>query len=217
MDNNTLRDDLDAFIEYDGDLDDFDVDRSVPLERHDEANRLLRRRERHLRDKHQLATLAAQEIERIQAWQRDRTAGIDRDLEWIDSTLEAFMRMVAKRDNVTSVALPNGRLQLRKGADSIVIEDTAAFIAWAEANGAGALVKITKDVTKTDIKNWFGDRIDTASPTTIEDEGVRLFPFVDGNGQHVPGVKVRRLINKGFSIPKAPASATNDTPKENDQ
>lgn len=198
-----LRDDLDAFAEYQpwqaASDDDFTVDENQrPLEHDDHANQLLRRRARLMREKQRICELADAETKRIEAWADDRCDGIDREQAWAEKLLEDYMRAVAARDGVSTLQLPNGQLKLRKAPDSIEVYSAEDFIAWA--GDVEELVDVKRTPRKATIKQWFA-----VGPAVLEDvtEQLQYLSVVnEATTEIIPGVRWRRPLAKSFSIPE---------------
>lgn len=196
-----LHDDLDTYAEYPD-----EPDAPIALHGEDDANRLLRRRTRLLRELQSINDLARAEMDRITHWQTDRSDGVRRQAQYAEDALEDYMRAVHRRDGITSLTLPNGRLQLRKASQSVYFTDEPAFVQWAKAISWEAddqtheLVEVTEHARKTGIRSMF-----RPGPVVATEDGTDYLAIVDGNGEVVPGVEFRRATEPSFSIP---------TPKE---
>ncbi len=129
-----LLDDLDRYV---GDFD--GGEEHEPTMDRDRANRILRRIRWRERERSQVAAVAKAERDRIDAWERDRLESIDTDVAAAERVLEGFMRAVGERERMRTLKLPNGELRLRPPRPKVTIEDTDAFLVWAQARVAQRL------------------------------------------------------------------------------
>lgn len=115
-----LRDELDAFMEGDELLAPPTDLTPVEIDGLDQANRFLRRLARLERDADEVHELARAEFERIAAWEADRMSGIERTQEWLEGSLEGFLRAYSRATGNKTVKLPCGTLALRKKQPRLV-------------------------------------------------------------------------------------------------
>jgi phage host-nuclease inhibitor protein Gam len=73
-----------------------------------------------------------------------------RQVEFMESLLRPWAEMEIMKGKTKSLKLPCGTLGLRAGRESVVIDDEAAAIEWAELFKPEA-VKITKSIYKSEI------------------------------------------------------------------
>lgn len=164
--DDTLLADLDAWI---ADADGFHTaaaleDPPMPVALQDEAaaNRMLRALGRLAVDEAKIRAVAADEVARIAAFVEDRCAGIARRRDWIERSLEGWLR--GQPDDVKTVTLPNGVVQRRQPRRRVVVlDETDAALDDIEAV-APLLVRTHREVGKTLVDEFTdtGDVIDGA-------------------------------------------------------
>lgn len=188
----------------------------APLEDDATVDRMLRRRSRLLTERARITDVASAEIQRIKAWEQDRTAGIDRQQEWVDRGLEGYARQVLPARGIKSLSLPNGTLRLTApGAPSMVVDELSTFVAWAtddEHPERDALLRRTVDVEKADAKRAF--RVGPRDEERSTDE-VDVFAAVDADGAIVPGLSLTKPAAARFSVvPPADTAGTRNEEME---
>lgn len=201
-----------------------DEDDFVPIAAPDEAtvDRMLRRRHRLLTERGRVTDVASAEVRRIREWESDRTAGVDRQLVWLDRGLEMFARQALPARNLKSLPLPNGTLKLTQpGAPSVVVTDLSDFVAWCtdEAHPErDALLRRTVDVEKADAKRAF--RVGPeAGPGELDEQGAiatTVFYAMDDD-EIVPGLRFTKPAHSRFSVVPPAQNAGIPEQQENEQ
>lgn len=223
-------DDLDA--ELDAYLDDTDLGDLGPLSVLDElsitelderrVSAMVARRQRLLAEAVRIADRVADRVAPIYAWQADRSAGIEQQIEWIDRQLERFTRETLPTMHRKSLPLPAGTLKLTApGAPSLVVTDEGEFVAWAideHHPDRDELLRRTVALDKAEIKRRYhvGPKIDDESTEALD-----AFVVVDSDGEVVPGVRFTKPAQPRFSVtpPAHNQSAVptrEDTPDDTD-
>lgn len=147
----------------------------------DWAMRRLRDRQVRLRE---AEDFAREEIGKIRQWLDGERQRKGRDIEFFDGLLReyherAILAALASvggdwsRVKDKTLRLPSGEVAAAKRAPAWGVQDKAAFIEWAEAEGFGDLVKVDKDVRLAEAKKVF-----TARGSVV----------VDDDGEVVPGL-----------------------------
>lgn len=158
------------------------------------ANRLLRRLVRLDRERAEVRAIADGERDRIDAWERDRTAGIDRARTWIEATLEAFARANHAETGTQTVKLPAGALKLSKPRTRVVVDEAAP--------------EVLAELVARDLARVAPDRAGIArtlkpGPKLGETGGVEVFAAVDTNGEVVDGVVFEANVAMTFKATPA--------------
>lgn len=98
-----------------------------------EAERMLRIRQRRLAEVEALNAIFEPQIEMLERRRQDLTAGPLREIAHMVDCLTHYAREHREATNETRLDLPHGRLQTRKGRTSIAIEEDAVdrIIEWA--------------------------------------------------------------------------------------
>lgn len=188
--------DLDDWLDRADDTEpiDLDAEPSSP-EDNERANWMLRK----------LRTLEAQDADdarlvraekaKLDAWLDARKSSRARSRAWFTQALEGYMRIVARRDNVKSLSLPNGRLKLSKPSERIVTFDPDAFAEWSGLNAfAFSRPKIEPD--KVELKRKcqpIGYQVEDANPA-VESSSVAF------GGEVIPGVAIERDTTDRFGV-----------------
>ena len=173
-----------------------DAAEQTPPENADDANRMLRWLRSLERQAAEIADRADAERALVDVWQRDRTAGIDRQIERLSKALEGWMRGQFEMRGTTTEKLPAGDLWLRGGQTSVVTTSDAELVPWLVRHGLEGAVQVTESAIKSPMKAAFetGDVVDgDAGP----DHEFRQATF---RGDTVPGVVLRVPTRKTFSI-----------------
>lgn len=126
------------------------------IESPDQADWAVRRVAQARRRAADIERLASREIERITAWAEAQTQKLDRDETYFLGLLEEWHRSRADEDGKT-VALPAGKLRLRKSPDRIEVEDEDGFVAWVESADHDALDGVLRwqpQILKSAIKDY---------------------------------------------------------------
>lgn len=170
------------------------------------ANRLLRARGRRQKELADIGRLADAERARIAAWVEDRAAGPGRAIEALDRALEGWARAEheATGGRVKTWKLPNGTLKLTAARESLIVDDLAAFAAWADDEGGAHLceTKTVRTPNAAALKALPG-RLDlTPAEAEGTDPAVTIRHLVDHSGGIVPGVHVEAATEPKFSPPK---------------
>jgi len=77
-----------------------------------------------------------------------RRMAFEKSVERMKTYLLDSMRNVGR----AKIDMPRARLSIRKNAESLVVEDSAAFIGWAEAHNEDLLRYSQPEIRKTDVK-----------------------------------------------------------------
>jgi hypothetical protein len=147
---------------------------------------------------------ANERIDPIEAWAKDRTAGIESTIKWIDEQLERFAREMLPTLGRKSLPLPAGTLKLTApGQPAVVVVDEGEFVAWCLDDAhpdRDELLRRTVAVEKAELKRRarLGPRDDSLS-----DELLTVFKAVDDNGEVVPGVRFTKPAVPRFSVTPA--------------
>lgn len=145
-----LRDELDAFVLGDSD-DDYESqpDETPPVpEDADGANRLLRRIRGFERLIDEAREVAFAELERIQKWYDDRTAGMRSQIAYNERSLEQWMRSEHAASGRKTVKLPNGEARVREAKARIAVHDEQATIVQFIESDQDAWVRFKREVDK---------------------------------------------------------------------
>lgn len=77
-----------------------------------------------------------------------RRMAFEKSVERMKAYLLDSMHTVGR----AKIDMPRARLSIRKNAESLVVEDSAAFIGWAEAHNEDLLRYSEPEIRKTDVK-----------------------------------------------------------------
>lgn len=173
---------------------------------------IMRRLKRLDREATAIADVAQVEIDRISRWRDDLVAGHERERAWGERALEAFMRNHHEASHKLSLPLADGTLKLRNPSKGgkIVIDDEAAFIAWAkqhDAVGTGDPAQPPSPVnpkpvpSKTVIGEWYKTGKEPIA-RTIDDDGVEadVYPILGPDGGPIPGINRVVAVASKFSV-----------------
>lgn len=216
-----LDSDLDAFLIG----DDWPPDEPPPVpEDAVGASRLLlavRGRERKLDE---ISSYAKERIDEISRWRDDRTHGLKKSIEFIERSLQTWMRSHHDKTQEITTNLPDGVLKLRPGSPSLQAHDEVAAVKWARENRPGWIrttYAIVKDDAKKDLK--VGPAIEDKKileqlgeiPDTHEWRRVLVGDEV------VPGLAMREPMSRVFGYetlkPKKPKQQKLSTTPEQEQ
>lgn len=148
-----------------GGTDEEGVDEIAPepeaVPNHTAANGIFRRLKRLGNEAAMVNRVVDDDVARLEAFRRDRLAGIERDVAWAARALEPYARAVIPGTGKKSLALPDGTLKLKAPPEkgSIVVTDLPAFLAWAYG------------IDPVDDGLWVGDLPDPADDPVVH----RLF------------------------------------------
>lgn len=145
-----LHDELDDFV-----APPVDVNDEPPLDPLNEvqANGMLRRLRRLSRDRAKVQSVARAEIDQIEAWQRDRLATIDAEMEHLSATCEQWMRMHKLRTETSTKKFPHGELRLRKAPEPGIVE-----VVDSEKVNAFAIERVMTSIARNLADEGFADR-----------------------------------------------------------
>lgn len=213
-----MSDDLDA--ELDAYLDEHDpapIDDALLEQRPDlidesRVNALLSKRGRLAAEQDRIDERARERIAPIEAWRDDRTAGIKRELEWIDRSLETYARAVLPQMRRKSLPLPAGVLKLTQpGSPSLHVYDEGEFVAWCLDESyphRDGMLRRTVAADKAEVKRQtaVGPRDEQLSTDLLA-----VFAVVEAaTGERVPGVRFVTPAVARFTV-TAPAYSHSDT------
>jgi phage host-nuclease inhibitor protein Gam len=117
---------------------------------------------------------AQAEIDRITRWVQASTASNHRVIEKCDRLLGDYLMAVREdeTDGRKKLEFPDGSVSSRMTPPKVAVEDTEAFIAWAEANGKSEWVRVKREADIATIKkvaDYNGDQvIDPITGTVVE-------------------------------------------------
>lgn len=181
----------------------------------DVANRMLRRLHRLARKRAEIDAVANAEVDRIEAWRRDRLAVVDNETHYIERTLEGFMRMVHSRFGRKSEKLPNGTLKLTAARDSIVVVDDEAAAEWLEEHGHhdDEVLSYVPKIGKKALALAY-----VVGPVDDHDEvdHVEVRTLMTPDGETLPGVRVRRPTRPTFKAVPATTNPIGDDDDDTD-
>jgi hypothetical protein len=166
----------------------------------EQANWMLRKL--HSLDRQRIQILERAEAERqmIDAWCRDRTYGIEREIERIGRALEGWMRGTFEMTNAVTQKLPAGELWLREPQRSVVVTSDAELVPWLIQHGLADAVKVTEAAMKTPL----GESVEAGDVLPGDagpDHEYRQAVHVnDDERRVVPGVMLRVPKRKTFTI-----------------
>ncbi|WIC89099.1 host nuclease inhibitor [Arthrobacter phage Ottawa] len=171
-------DSLDDFLAYS--IEDDNTEAAITIEGDAQAAQIMRRyRAIQKRIAANLA-VAEEETDRINAWEREVNAPLERQLRFFGSSLEGYMTLIRDRSNgkVKSISLPAGKITTTAKSEKWEVADKDAFTAWALNEGRTALYRTKHEPeTVTTLK----------AHLTADEEGNA---FLVATGEAVPGVKV---------------------------
>ncbi|MCP4348664.1 MAG: hypothetical protein GY795_24565 [Desulfobacterales bacterium] len=159
---------------------------------------LLNTLRRHLAERADIEAKARVELERIQEWQADRSAGLAAVIESVESKIEAYQEAMAEADKPRlSLSLPGGELSSTAGRERLVIDDEEAFVAWAEEEDerAFAMLEYTASPMVAEIK-----KLVKAKEKVPDGEQRQAFTE---DGEAVPGVVLERGT-RSYKVKPAP-------------
>lgn len=193
-----LDSDLDAFLVG----DEWPPDEPPPVpEDARGASRLLlaiRGRERKLDE---ITAHAKERIDEITRWRDDRTSGLRRSIEFVERSLQTWMRSHHDKTGELTTNLPDGVLKMRPGSPSLQSHDEKAAVAWAQKNRPGWIrttYAIVKDDAKKDLKVGppIDDRKVLEALGEIPDTHEWRRVLVDD--EIVPGLAMREPVRRVF-------------------
>lgn len=126
--------------------------------------------------------VADNETSKIQEWEREVNAPLERQAQFFESILEGYMRHVrdSTEGKTKSISLPGGAIKTTATQAKWEVEDQEAFIKWARAAQLTELYKV-KYVAETV----------TALKAKFVDDGDGNVINPDG-GELVPGLKINK-------------------------
>lgn len=186
----SLASDLALFDAY----DDYDPgDEPPPLDNELDADRLLRRVAAVRADIARIRAHAQADIARTQAWAEQRTASLERQVEWWERSLEGWARGQARDGQPLTVRLPHGTVQVRKALTRVDVDAVDGDELNRLVPGiVTASYRVVKDVAKQAL---------SAGPAIGEadDEGYVAHVAVTDDGEPVPGVRIMVPTRPAFS------------------
>ena len=136
---------------------------------------------RKLRDAHRemnrIDAWAEKQIDRIREVAAEEKRQHERDADWFQTHLQLWLQeLIAEGRAKKSIALPGGKLAMRKRQPKIEVEDEESFIVWLHTAGRDDLVKVKESIDKAALKK------------SIAIEGTRA--FLADTGEVLEGVLV---------------------------
>lgn len=197
-----LEHDLDAYVL--GDLIPPDEPPPPPTDAHG-ATRLLAAVRYRERDIENVKEIARRRIEPIEEWRKDRIAGAVRSIEFIERSLEVWMRRRHDESGMLTENLPDGELRVRPGKQSMVATDEDAAVLWARfGNERRHLIRAKFEIDKAKAKEELGAGT-PLSTTAILALGLGELPdthkwcsVVDADGVSVPGLVIAEPVKRVF-------------------
>lgn len=207
-----LHDDLDEWVT--SDVSALSTDELPPLD--DRAASTMLRRLRYIeRRRAEIKNVARHEHERIERWEQDKIDTLEHDRQWIEHTLESFMRANYQRTRQKTLDLPHGKLQLRKPRTRVEIVDVSDVLDWALDRVAGRLDQSVEsivqlvDVLREELlsvklepaKSAIAKAVEAGGRRSIDEENhVELLSAVLSDGEVVPGVLLQRSTIDDFAV-----------------
>lgn len=126
-------------VTIDGTLDDIAVpdgaDADNYLEATEGVERALNEMRRLADEREEIDAMYRREMDRVEEWYTDRTAGLDDRTAELERQCANWARLLYEADGRKSHSLPQGDIKTRKGSTTVKVVDTDAFGTWAIANG----------------------------------------------------------------------------------
>lgn len=174
------------------------------LSQQEHADTLLWRIKRAQRELHRIGQLASARRQRIDKWEKDRSAGPKYVIAEAERQLEAIARSTLGPKE-TGFSVPNGRVTLRKPSERLVVVDEAAALEYlkkrVDAGDMPVEVIRTKEEPAVAVL-----KAQLVAPSYGEPaEGVKTAPaIVDPEaGEAVPGVQWQTDAERGFTYKPA--------------
>ena len=158
------------------------------------AQRLMRQRERLIRDVAAVHDRLKPERERLDAFEDDMTGGMKDAIARIDKLLEAWQRQEGRKQFRT----PYGTTRLNPTSKRVEVTDEAKFLAWVIENGYWALVRMDP------AKSVIGDMKPGPAIEDWANEAETAISLMDED-EFVPGVAIVQPKEGTWTpTPKAP-------------
>lgn len=120
--------------------------------------------------------VADNETSKIQEWEREVNAPLERQATFFEGILNAYMRHVrdASGDKTKSISLPGGTIKTTAKQPKWNVEDVAEFVKWARAQKLTALYEVRYvPATLATIKKTF---VDDGDGNIVNPDGGELVP-----------------------------------------
>jgi len=172
----------------------------------------LRKLGRYLAEQKRLKDSAEEEAERIAAWLRDATHGLDGQVAFFQHHLEQYLLGLLDEDPQLpkTYKLPTGSIARRKGPDTVQAQGDFGdelFVAWALANDRLDLLRVAPDraAIKTELANggWSTPSLEVdAKGAAVPGEYGSTHAVVTGDGEVVPGIEYHVGVEKITAKPE---------------
>lgn len=126
--------------------------------------------------------VADAETTKINLWEREANAPLERQAQFFEGILEGYMRHVrdSSEGKKKSITLPGGAIKTTATQDKWEVADQEAFIKWARAAQLVQLYKV----------KYVAETLTTIKSTFVDDGDGNAINPVDG--EIVPGLKISK-------------------------